>query len=157
MSFLDRVSEDMKAAMKAREAERLSTLRMMKAALKNTEIENRAPLSDPEAMQVLTTLVHQRKDSIEQFTRGNRPELAAKEAAEIVVIEEYMPKSASEEELRRVVDEVFAELASAGSKPGPRDMGVAMKAVQAKLQAGGIRADGRLTSEMVRSRLASQS
>lgn len=157
MSLLERVNEDMKSAMKAREAERLSTLRMMKSAMRNREIEDRSPLSDSDAVKVLQTLINQRKDSIEQFTRGNRPELAAKEAAEIVVIEEYMPKAASEEDLRRVVDEVFAELAAGGAKLGPRDMGSAMKAVQARLQAGGIRADGRRTSEIVRAKLTANS
>lgn len=157
MSLLDRVNEDMKSAMKARAAERLSTLRMMKSALRNREIDDRAPLSDPDAIKVLQTLINQRKDSIEQFTRGNRPELAAKEAAEITVIEEFMPKAASEEDLHKVVDEVFAELATGGAKLGPRDMGAAMKAVQARLQAGGIRADGRQTSEMVRARLNASS
>ena len=87
----------MVAAMRAREADRLSTLRMMKAAFKNKEIDQRAPLTDAQAAQVLTTLIKQRRDSIEQFTKGNRPELAAKEAAEIVVIEEYLPKAAGEE------------------------------------------------------------
>lgn len=127
----------------------------MKAALKNREIEKRAPLTDAQAVEVFTTLVNQRKESIEQFTLGKRPELAEKEAAEIVVIEEYMPKEASDDELRRAVDEAFLELTADGSKLTPRDMGKAMKAAQARLQARGVRADGRKTSEIVRSKLGS--
>jgi uncharacterized protein YqeY len=105
-------------------------------------------------VQVLTTLIKQRKDSIEQFTKGNRPELAEKEAAEIVVIEEYMPKAAGDEELRQLVTSTVAELRAQGASLGPKDMGSVMKAVQAKIQAIGLRADGRLVSEMVKSALA---
>src|SRR5271167_943172 len=131
------------AAMKAKDAERLLTIRMMKSAFKNKEIEKREPLTDAEAYQVLTTLIKQRRDSVEQFTKGNRPELAAKEAAEIVLIENYMPKAVGETEIRQLVQEALAELAASGTKPGPKDMGVAMKAVQARIQAAGLRADGR--------------
>jgi uncharacterized protein len=98
---------------------------------------------------VLTTMIKQRKDSIEQFQKGNRPELAAKEAREILTIEEYMPKTASEEDLQKIVDEVLA-----GTSFGPRDMGQAMKAVQAKVQEAGLRADGKVLSEMVKGKLA---
>src|SRR6201996_5985129 len=101
MSLVEKIQEDMVQAMKQRAADRLSTLRMVKAALKNKEIDQRAPVTDAQAVQVLTTLIKQRKDSIEQFTKGNRPELAEKEAAEITVIEEYTPKSAGNKELRQ--------------------------------------------------------
>jgi uncharacterized protein YqeY len=140
--------------MKQRAVDRLSTLRMVKAALKNKEIDQRSPVTDAQAVQVLTTLIKQRKDSIEQFTKGNRPELADKEAAEIVVIEEYMPKAAGDEELRQLVTSTVAELRAQGAALGPKDMGSVMKAVQAKIQASGVRADGRLVSEMVKSALA---
>ena len=154
MSLVEKIHEDMVAAMKQRAAERLSTLRMVKSALKNKEIDQRAPVTDAQALQVLTTLIKQRRDSIGQFTKGNRPELAEKEAAEIVVIEEYMPKSAGDEELRGLVSETLAELRAQGAQPGPKDMGTVMKAVQAKIQASGLRADGRVVSEMVKSALA---
>ena len=101
MSLVEKIHRDMVEAMKQRAVERLSTLRMVKAALKNKEIDQRAPVTDAQAIQVFTTMIKQRRDSIEQFTKGNRPELAAKEAVEITVIEEYMPKAAGEEELRR--------------------------------------------------------
>lgn len=154
LSLVETVDRDMIAAMKAREPERLSTLRMLKTAFKNKEIEKRAKLTDAEAQQVLTTLIKQRHDSIEQFTRGNRPELAAKEAAEIVLIETYMPRSAGEAEIRALVEAVIAEISAAGARPGSKDMGTVMKAVQAKIQANALRADGKQVSELVRAELA---
>jgi uncharacterized protein len=154
MSLVEKIHEDMVGAMKQRAVDRLSTLRMVKAALKNKEIEQRAPVTDPQAIQVLTTLIKQRRDSIEQFTKGNRPELAEKEAAEIVVIEEYMPKAAGEEDLRQLVTSTVAELRAQGTQLGSKDMGTVMKAVQMKIQASGLRADGRLVSEMVKGALA---
>ena len=104
-SLTARIDQDIIAAMKARNAERTSTLRMVKTALKNKEIDKRQPLTDTEAQQILTTLVKQRRESVEQFTKGNRPELAAKETAEIALIETYMPKAAGEEEIRGHVRE----------------------------------------------------
>ena len=154
MSLVEKIHEDMVGAMKQRAAERLSTLRMVKAALKNKEIEQRSPVTDAQALLVLTTLINQRKDSIEQFTKGNRPELAEKEAAEITVIEEYMPKAAGDEELRQLVTSTLAELRAQGAQLGSRDMGTVMKAVQARIQASGLRADGRVVSEMVKAALA---
>jgi uncharacterized protein YqeY len=153
MSLVEKIHEDMVGAMKQRAVDRLSTLRMVKAALKNKEIDQRSPVTDAQAVQVLTTLIKQRKDSIEQFTKGNRPELAEKEAAEIVVIEEYMPKAAGDEELRQLVTSTVADLRAQGAPLGPKDMGSVMKAVQAKIQANGLRADGRLVSEMVKAAL----
>ncbi len=149
-TLVKQVEKDIIAAMKAREAERLSTLRMVKTAFKNKEIEKREPLTNAEAQQILTTLIKQRRESVEQFTKGNRPELAAKEQAEIVLIESYMPKAAGEEEIKKLVDEALA-----GQTFGPRDMGAAMKAVQARIQASGLRADGRQVSEIVKAKLAS--
>jgi uncharacterized protein YqeY len=154
MSLVEKIHEDMVGAMKQRAVDRLSTLRMVKAALKNKEIDQRSPVTDAQAVQVLTTLIKQRKDSIEQFTKGNRPELAEKEAAEIVVIEEYMPKAAGDEELRQLVTSTVADLRAQGAPLGPKDMGSVMKAVQTKIQASGMRADGRLVSEMVKAALA---
>ena len=154
MSLVEKIHEDMIGAMKQRAAERLSTLRMVKAALKNKEIDQRAPVTDAQAVQVLTTLIKQRRDSIEQFTKGNRPELAEKEAAEITVIEEYMPKAAGDDELRRLVTSTLEELRAQGAQLGTKDMGTVMKAVQGKIQASGIRADGRVLSEMVKAALA---
>jgi uncharacterized protein len=140
--------------MKERAAERLSTIRLMISALKNKEIEQRTEVSDAQALQVLTSMIKQRKDSIEEFTKGNRPELAAKEADEIKVIEEYMPKSAGEDELRALVTATVAELRAGGTSLGPKDMGSVMKAAQAKIQATGIRADGRVVSDLVKAALA---
>jgi uncharacterized protein YqeY len=154
MSLVEKIHEDMVTAMKQRTVDRLSTLRMVKAALKNKEIDQRSPVTDAQAVQVLTTLIKQRKDSIEQFTKGNRPELAEKEAAEITVIEEYMPKAAGDEELRQLVTSTLAELRAQGAQLGAKDMGTVMKAVQSKIQASGLRADGRLVSEMVKAALA---
>jgi len=122
---------------------------MVKTAFKNKEIEKREPLTDAEAQQILTTLIKQRRESVEQFTKGNRPELAAKEQAEITLIEGYMPKAANEEDIRKLVEEALA-----GQTLGPKDIGTAMKAVQAKIQASRLRADGRQVSEIVKAKLA---
>ena len=148
MELTKQIDYDMVAAMKAHDVERTSALRMMKAALKNREIEKRAPLTDAEVHQVFNTMINQRRDSIEQFTKGNRPELAAKEAREIVMIEAYLPRTASEEDLKKFVEEALT-----GTTFGPRDMGPAMKAVQARIQQAGLRADGRQLSELVKARL----
>jgi hypothetical protein len=153
-SIAARIEKDIIAAMKARDGERTTALRMVKTALKNREIEKRAPLDEAESLQILTTLIKQRRDSIEQFTKGNRPELAAKEASEIELIEGYMPKAAGEQEIRKLVEETLAELAVSGTDLGPKDMGTAMKAVQARIQAAGLRADGRQVSEIVKGELA---
>ena len=155
MSLVEKIHQDMVSAMKQRWVERLSTLRMVVSALKNKEIDQRSPVTDAQALQVLTTLIKQRRDSIEQFTKGNRPELAEKEAAEIVVIEEYMPKVAGDDELRQLVTTTLADLRSQGTQLGPKDMGTVMKAVQARIQATGLRADGRVVSDLVKAALAS--
>ncbi len=154
MSLAEKIHQDMVGAMKQRAVERLSTLRMVVTALKNKEIEQRSPVTDVQAGQILTTLIKQRKDSIEQFTKGNRPELAQKEAAEIKVIEEYMPQAAGEEELRALVTATVAELRAQGAQLGPKDMGTVMKAAQARIQATGLRADGRVVSDLVKAALA---
>src|SRR5216110_2909383 len=110
MSLSEQIHKDITAAMKARDEHRLSTLRMVKAALKNREVEKMAPLDDREAQQVLATLIKQRKDSVEQFTKGGRQEMADKEAAEIVLIESYLPKAAGEAEIAAGVKAVIAEM-----------------------------------------------
>ena len=150
-----RISKEIVIAMKARDPERTGTLRMIKTALKNKSIEKRGPLTPPEEQQTLATMIKQRRDSIEQFTKGNRPELAAKEAAEIVVVEEFLPKALDEEGLRQLVLVVVGEReAATGQKPAPKDMGPVMKAVQARLQQSGARAEGRVVSEIVKQALA---
>jgi hypothetical protein len=149
------VSQQIVIAMKAHDAERTTTLRLIKNALKNKAIEKRAPLTQAESEQALATMIKQRRDSIEQFTNGNRPELAAKEAAEIVVIEEFLPKALDQAGLAALVGEAVAEAAaSLGHTPGPKEMGVVMKAVQVRLQAAGVRAEGRAVSELVKKQLA---
>jgi uncharacterized protein YqeY len=149
------VNQQVIVAMKAHDAVRTGTLRLIKNALKNKAIEKRAALTPAEEQQALATMIKQRRDSIEQFTRGNRPELAAVEAAEIVVIEEFLPKALDEAGLRALVAEAIAGIAAAsGKQPGPKEMGPVIKAVQAKLQAVGLRAEGRLVSEAVKRELA---
>jgi uncharacterized protein len=155
MSIAENINTDIIAAMKAREEHRLTTLRMVKSALKSKEIDKREPLTDAEQSQVLTTLLKQRRESVESFTKGGRPELAAKEQAEIAMIEAYMPQAAGEDQIRPLVIAAIAQLASStGAKPGPRDMGAAMKLVQQSIASAGIRADGKLVSEIVKSELA---
>jgi uncharacterized protein YqeY len=157
------ISQQMVTAMKAHNAERLGTLRLIKSALMNKAIEKRgaqkqldASLTQPESEQVLSSMIKQRRDSIEQFTNGNRPDLAVKEAAEIVIIEEFLPKALDEAGLAKLVAEALAELeVSLGHKPTQKEMGPAMKAVQAKLQVAGVRADGKAVSELVKKTLAS--
>src|SRR5580698_7624490 len=154
------ISQQIVTAMKAHDAERTGTLRLIKNALKNKAIEKRGAgkgeeLTQAEGEQTLATMIKQRRDSIEQFTKGNRPELAAKEAAEIVVIEEFLPKALDEAGLGALVREAVGEIAAAsGQKPTPKEMGPVIKAVQAKLQAAGLRAEGRVVSELVKKELA---
>jgi uncharacterized protein YqeY len=143
-------------AMKAHDPERTGTLRLIKTALMNKALEKNAVLTPADEEQTLTMMIKQRRDSIEQFTKGNRPELAAKEAAEIVVIEEFLPKALDEAGLKALVAETVAEHAAAsGHAPTPKDMGPVIKAVQAKIQAKGLRAEGRIVSELVKQGLAS--
>lgn len=154
MTIGQRIEADIIAAMKAKDEHRLTTLRMVKSALKNKEIDKRAELTDAEQSQVLGTLIKQRRESIESFTKGNRPELADKERAEIGMIEGYLPQEAGEDEIRKVVEGAIAHLAEGGNKPGPRDMGAVMKVVQQRIMANGLRADGKLVSEIVKAELA---
>jgi hypothetical protein len=148
MSLTEQIQKDMVAAMKAREELRLSTLRMVKTALKNKEIDKRAPLDEKEELQIFSTLIKQRKDSIEAFEKGNRPELAKKEAEEIAIIEAYMPKAVSEEDVIAAVKATIAEMSS----PTMKNMGTVMKNVMAKF--AGARVDGKVVSETVKKELA---
>jgi uncharacterized protein len=154
MSISKKIDGDIVIAMKAKEEHRLTTLRMVKSALKAKAIDKRAELSDQEEIAILTTLIKQRKESVDSFTKGNRPELAQKEQAEIALIEGYLPQAASEEQVRQLVQGAIAHLAAAGTKPGPKDMGAAMKVVQQRIAADGLRADGKLVSEIVKAELA---
>src|SRR6201993_1573554 len=149
MGISEQVQKDMVEAMRRRDELRLSTLRMVKAAIKNKEVDKRAPLDEKEAQQVLATLVKQRKDSIEQFQKGGRQELADKEAAEIKLIEAYLPKAVGEEEIAAAVKATIAEMGS----PTMKDMGTVMKNSMAKLQGSGARVEGKTVSELVKKNL----
>ncbi len=152
----DKLGKDIVEAMKARQQDQLTALRMVKAALRSKEIDKRQPLTDAEEQAVLTTLLKQRRESVEQFTKGGRPELAAKEQAEIAWIERYMPQAASADELRSLVLAALEQVAAenGGNRPGPKDMGAVMKAAQQKIASSGLRADGKLVSELVKAELA---
>lgn len=149
MSLIEDIQKHITEAMKARDEQRLSTLRMMKTALKNREVEKMAPLDDKESQQILTTLIKQRKESIEQFTKGGRQEMADKEAAEIVLIESYLPKAAGEAEIVAGVKATIAEMGS----PTMKDMGTVMKNAMARFAAAGMRVDGKVVSEAVKKEL----
>ena len=148
-TVLERITQDLTASMKARDAPRTSALRMAKAALKNKEIDKRSPLDDAETVKVLQGLVKQREDSIEQFQKASRPDLAAKERAEIEVLRPYLPQEASEEEVEAAVARAVAET----SASSPKDIGRVMKAALSLLQTSGKPADGKKVNEAVRKRL----
>ena len=145
-----RISEDLTAAMKAKDAARTGTLRMAKAALMNREIEKKAPLDDAEAAKVLQGLVKQREDSVFHFRKASRPELVRKEEAEIQVLKEYLPAEASDADIDAAVEAAITETGASS----PKDMGRAIKAALAGLEAGGKPADGKKVSDAVRKRLA---
>lgn len=144
MKLRERISNDLTAAMKSRDAARLSVLRMMKSAVKNREIENRAELDDAHVVQVLSTMIKQRRESIEQFGRGGRTDLVEKETAEIVVIEEYMPAAVTEEQIGAVVEEAIRETGASS----PKDLGAVMKVCMARF--GGRPVDGKRVNSLVR-------
>lgn len=148
MALLDQVQKDMVQAMKAKAEARLSALRMIKAALKKHEIDSMKPLDEATELQVMNTLVKQRKDSIEMFRKGNRPELAEKEEAELKIVESYLPSAPSDEEMEAAIQAAMAETGVTALK----QMGVVMKAAQAKL--AGKRVDGKALSERVRAKLS---
>jgi uncharacterized protein len=148
MSLEKTITDDIASAMKSKSVERLSTLRMLKAALMNKSVEKNRALDAAEELQVVSTLVKQRRDSIEQFTAGGRNDLAAKERAEIEVLERYLPPSVTDQELEAVVRQAVADTAAAG----PKDMGKVMKAVMVLL--AGKTVDGKAVSERVKASLA---
>ncbi len=156
MAIGKQIDADIIAAMKAKEEHRLTTLRMVKSALKSKAIDKREALTDAEETQILTTLIKQRKESVESFVKGNRAELAQKEREEIAMIEAYLPKEASREQIEAVVKRAidFLEKDANGMRPGPKDMGTAMKVVQQWILADGLRADGKTVSEIVKAELA---
>lgn len=147
MSLKEQIVSDLTAAMKAKDAARLSTLRMVKANFMNREIEKGGELTDDEMSKALQSLVKQRRDSIEQYEKAGREELAARERAEIDVIESYLPQAASREEIEKAVAEAMAETGASSMK----EMGAVMKAVQARL--AGRNPDNRIVSEIVKAKL----
>jgi len=149
MTLMEKISGDMTAAMRSKDQARLAPLRMAKAALMNREVEKGRALDEAEAQQVVASLIKQRRDSVEQFTTGNRPELAAREAAEIAVLEAYLPPPLDPAEIERAVDEAVRETGATTAK----DMGRVMKAVMPKLAGRG--ADGKVVNDLVRRRLGS--
>jgi len=149
MSLREQIVKDLTAAMKAQDAGRTSTLRMVKAAMMNRQIEKGSELDDDEMQKLLRSLVKQRRDSIEQYEKAGRQELVDKEKAEIDVIETYLPQAASQEEIEQAVSAAIAETGASSMK----DMGKVMKAAQAAL--AGKNADGRVVSEVVKGRLNS--
>ncbi len=146
---MERIASDLTAAMKAKDAARTSTLRMAKAALKNREIDKRAPLDDDEAVRVLTTLVKQREESAEQFRQGNRLDLVTKELAEAALLKTYLPAEVSDEEITAAVERAVSETGAAS----PKDMGKVMKAALGILGASGKAVDGKRVNEAARRRL----
>ncbi len=151
----ERIGKDIIIAMKAKDEHRLTTLRMVKSAIKSKEIDKRTALTGPEETQILTTLIKQRRESVESFTKGDRPELAEKERLEIAMIEAYLPQAASEEEVRTVILGAISHLTkdADGVRPGPKDIGPAMRVVQQRILASGLRADGKMVSEILKAEL----
>jgi uncharacterized protein len=147
MTFIERISQDIAAAMRGREQVRLAALRMAKSALMNREVEKGKALDDAESQQVMASLIKQRRDSIEQFRMGGRNDLADKEAAEITVLEAYLPPPIDQAALERMVDEAITETAASGAK----DLGRVMKAVMPRL--AGQAVDGKMVNEIVRRKL----
>ena len=150
MSLTEQIQKDIVTAMKAKDEVRLSCLRMVKSALQLRQVEKMAPLDEKESQAVLSTLIKQRKESVEQFSKGGRQEMADKEAAEIGIIESYMPKAAGEAEIVAGVKAAIAEMGS----PTMKEMGTVMKNAMAKFNAAGMRVDGKTVSEIVKKELA---
>jgi uncharacterized protein len=147
MTLQEKIQSHLSDAMRSKDQLRLSVLRMMKTAVKNKEVEKMKPLEEAEVIAVLNTLVKQRKDSVEQFRKGSREELAQKEEAEIKIIEEYLPAAASDDEIRRAVEEAVQETGAASMK----DMGKVMKATMGRL--AGKTVDGSRVSQFVKEKL----
>ena len=150
MSLTEQIQKDIVTAMKAKDEARLSCLRMVKSALQLKQVEKMAPLDDKESQAVLATLIKQRKESVEQFSKGGRQEMADKESAEITLIETYLPKAASEADVAAGVKAVIAEMGA----PTMKEMGTVMKNAMARFNAAGMRVDGKTVSEIVKRELA---
>ena len=148
MALLDKLQKDIVTAMKAKDENRLGALRMAKSALKKQEVDSMKPLDEAAEMQVVNTLLKQRREAADLFRKGGREELAAKEEAEIVILESYLPAAPSEAELDEAVSAAIAETSATSAK----QMGAVMKAAQARL--AGKRVDGRALSELVKKRLS---
>lgn len=147
MSLTENLNTAMKEAMKAKDSLRLSAIRLIRSAIKNREIEERRELDDQGVIAVLSTLAKQRRDSVDAYRQSNREDLAEKEEKELAVIQEFLPRPLTEDEIRTLIDEAVAESGASGMK----DMGKVMKSVTAKTTG---RADGRLVSELVKARLS---
>jgi uncharacterized protein YqeY len=147
MSLHDRLTEDLKLAMKSRDQLRMDVIRMIKAAVLNKEVELKKDLDDAEMSRIMTTMIKQRRESVEQYEKGNRAELAAKERQEISIIESYLPQTMSPQELTQLIDTVIGETGAGSLK----DIGQVMKAVMARLT--GQPVDGKQVSDLVRARL----
>ncbi len=148
MRLAEKIQKDLVDAMRAKDELRLSVLRGIKTAIKNKEVEKIRALEEPEGIQILQTLVKQRKESIDQFTKGNRPELAAKETRELAIIESYLPAGASEAEMDAAITRAVSETGAASIK----QMGAVVKAAKAALE--GKTVDGKALSDRVRERLS---
>ncbi len=148
MSLAEKIQKDLVEAMRAKDELRLSVLRGMKAAIKHKEVEKIRALDEAESVQVLQTLVKQRKESIEQFTKGNRPELASKETKELAIIESYLPASAGAAEMEAAITKAISETGANSVK----QMGAVMKAAKTALE--GKTVDGKALSDRVRDRLS---
>ena len=147
MSLHDRLTEDLKLAMKARDQLRMDVIRMIKAAVMNKEMEIKKDLDDAEMSRVMTAMIKQRRESIEQFEKGQRVELADKERQEIAILESYLPQALSSEQLSAVVDSVIRDTGARSLK----EMGIVMKAVMVRV--AGQPVDGKQISDLVRSKL----
>jgi len=147
MTLRDRLTEDLKQAMKSRDQLRMDVIRMIKAAVLNKEVELKKDLDDAEMSRVMTSMIKQRKESVAQFEKGNRAELAAKERQEIAIIEAYLPQTLTPDQLTGVVEAVIHDTGATS----PKDLGAVMKAVMARL--AGQAVDGKQVSELVRSKL----
>jgi uncharacterized protein YqeY len=155
MGLNERLQTDMVTAMKAKDSFRLTTIRLIRAAVNNKEIATReSPLTDVAIQAIMATMVKQRRDSIEAFTKGNRPDLAEKEASEITILEEYMPREIDEAGLRTLVVKAVSDFEKANSRQAtPKDMGTVMKLAQAELISNSLRADGKALSNTVKETL----
>jgi uncharacterized protein len=151
MGYIERIQSDLTAAMREKDELRLSVLRMMKSALKNKEIEKMHPLNDMESLQVLQTLVKQRRESVHQFRQGGRNDLADKEAKEILIIEEYLPAAPSDREIHHAIEEAINEAGADSLK----QMGAVIKAARARLEGKAV--DGKVLSDRIRDRLSGKS